>query len=58
LNVLELSKKEKKRFREKARREFPGDEMMQELHYIRLVHHHQTKGFSVREKVRFYGHEE
>jgi len=56
--VLELSKKEKKRFREKARREFPGDEMMQELHYIRLVHHHQTKGFSVREKVRFYGHEE
>ena len=38
-----------------VRLEFRGDEMMQELHYIRLVRHHQTKGFSVREKAKFYG---
>jgi hypothetical protein len=34
-----------------ARAEFPGDEMMQEVHYVRLLHSAQFQGFSRDERL-------
>jgi hypothetical protein len=45
---------EKKQIWEEVRREFPDDAVMQEIHYVRLLHYHQTKGLSAQERVRFF----
>jgi hypothetical protein len=39
---------------EEVRREFPDDAVMQEVHYVRLLHYHQLKGLSASERVRFF----
>jgi len=49
-----LSASVKQRFWEEVRREFPDDEMMQQIHFVRLLHHDQTKDLTARERVRFY----
>ena len=38
-----LTEAEKEQFLEEVRKEFPGDEMMQEIHYSRLLYYFQTK---------------
>ncbi|MCE2435380.1 MAG: hypothetical protein J4F29_21035 [Candidatus Latescibacteria bacterium] len=39
---------------EDVRKEFPNDEMMQEIHFIRQVHYLQTKDLSMEERLRFF----
>ncbi|MCY3765383.1 MAG: hypothetical protein OXH06_08150 [Gemmatimonadetes bacterium] len=53
----EVTPSEKDKIWEEVRKEFPNDEMMQELHFIRQVHYQQTKDMSVDERLRFYGGE-
>ncbi|OGH62546.1 MAG: hypothetical protein A3G34_13230 [Candidatus Lindowbacteria bacterium RIFCSPLOWO2_12_FULL_62_27] len=37
-----------------VRRDFPDDEMMQEIHFVRILHRRQTRRLSQRERIRFY----
>ena len=53
----EVTPSEKDKIWEEVRKEFPNDEMMQELHFIRQVHYQQTKDMSLDERLRFYGGE-
>lgn len=50
-----LTKVEKERLWKEVKEEFPNDEMMQQVHYVRLLHHLQTKGLSPKERIRFFG---
>ena len=52
--MRELTETEKEQLWEEVRKEFPDDEMMQEIHYVRLLHHHQTKGLSPQELIQFF----
>ena len=49
-----LSESEKQKLSEEVRREFPDDEVMQQVHYVRLMHHLQTREMSAEERMRFY----
>ena len=51
---MELTKQEKERFWKEVQEEFPNDVMMQEIHYIRLLHHYQTKNLSLENRIKFY----
>nr|QNO44565.1 hypothetical protein KKOBALHG_00002 [Methanosarcinales archaeon ANME-2c ERB4]QNO45096.1 hypothetical protein HICMJNBA_00002 [Methanosarcinales archaeon ANME-2c ERB4] len=53
--MKKLTEVEKKRFWEEVQSEFPDDEMMQEVHYVRLMHHRLTENLSREERLRFYG---
>lgn len=53
----EVTPSEKDKIWEEVRKEFPNDEMMQELHFIRQVHYQQTMDMSLDERLRFYGGE-
>lgn len=52
--MCELSDDMKKRLWQEVREEFPDDEMMQEVHFVRLLHYHQTKGLSREQRLRFF----
>lgn len=52
--MKKLTEEEKKRFWEEVQEEFPDDEMMQEIHYVRLMHHYLTESLSREERFRFY----
>jgi hypothetical protein len=52
--MRELTADERRRLWEEVREEFPEDEMMQEVHYVRLLHYYQTKGLSREELIRFF----
>jgi hypothetical protein len=52
--MRELTETEKKVIWEEVRKEFPDDVVMWEVHYVRLLHYHQMKGLSARERVRFF----
>jgi len=54
MKLRNVSEAEKKQLREKARKEFPGDEMMQEIHYFQWLRHRQMEGFSQQERIKFY----
>lgn len=54
--MRQLTETEKEQLWEEVRREFPDDEMMQQIHYVRLLHYSQIGGFSVRERIRFFEH--
>jgi hypothetical protein len=53
--MKDLTEAEKQQLADEVRREFPDDEVMQQVHYVRLLHHAQTRGFSPEERVRFFG---
>ena len=53
----EVTPSEREKIWEEVRKEFPNDEMMQELHFVRQVHYQQTKEMSLDERLRFYGGE-
>jgi len=52
--MLRISEAEKKRLWAEVREEFPDDEMMQEIHFVRLMHYLQTKDLSPEEQISFY----
>lgn len=45
----------KRKILEEVRREFPGDEMMQEIHFSRQMHYYETKDLSTEKKIRYFG---
>lgn len=52
--MRELSDSEKQRLLEEVRREFPDDNVMQQVHYVRLVHSLRTNAMTAEDRVRFY----
>jgi len=52
--MLILSEAEKQAIWEEVRKEFPDDDTMQQVHFVRLLHYYQTKGMTPEEKVGFY----
>ena len=54
--MRKLTKAQKSRLWKEVRKEFPDDPMMQEIHFIRLLHHLQTKTLSAKERIQFYAH--
>ena len=49
-----LTKDARDRLWKEVREEFPQDEMMQEVHFVRLVHFLQTKDLAPEERVKFF----
>ena len=49
-----LTETEKAKIWEDVRKEFPNDEMMQQIHFIRQMHYLQTKDLSLDERIRFF----
>ena len=49
-----LTDEVKKQLWEEVREEFPDDEMMQQIHYVRLLHYYQTRNMSSQERVNFF----
>jgi len=52
--MQDLAESEKEKLLEGVRLEFPDDEVMQQIHYVRLIHQLQTRGMSADERIRFY----
>ena len=52
--MRELTDEEKGRLWDEVREEFPDDDTMQQVHYVRLLHHCQTRGLSVAEHIHFF----
>jgi hypothetical protein len=50
----ELTKAQEARIWREVRKEFPGDAMMQEIHFIQYKMHLQMKGMSIEEQVRYF----
>lgn len=53
--MYELSDEEKKKLWDQVCEEFPDDVVMQQVHYVRLLHYEQTRLLPVKEKIRFFG---
>ena len=53
--MTQLTSNDKERLLDEVRREFPGDEMMQQIHYVRLLHYHHIEGLSSEERIQFFG---
>ena len=53
--MRELTDAERERIWGDVQREFPEDEMMQQIHYVRQVHYLQSKGLSLQERIQFFG---
>ncbi|MCD4844529.1 MAG: hypothetical protein K8R25_08590 [Methanosarcinales archaeon] len=52
--MKKLTEEEKNRLWEEVKEDFPDDDMMQEIHYVRLMHHYLTKNLSQEERFQFY----
>lgn len=53
--MKELTEMEKAKIWEDVRKEFPNDEMMQQIHFVRQMHYLQTKDLPLEERIRFFG---
>jgi len=53
-----LSETEKQAIWVEVREEFPDDDTMQQVHYVRLMHYYQTQGMSPAQKIAFYNRQE
>ena len=49
-----LSEQERESLRADVRKEFPNDPMMQDVHFVRLLHAAQLAHFSREERREFY----
>lgn len=52
--MYKLSDDEKKRLWDQVCEEFPDDQTMQEVHYVRLLHYEQTRHLSPKERLAFF----
>ena len=52
--MRKVTQAEQEKIWEDVRKEFPNDDMMQEIHFIRQVHYLQTKDSSMKERLRFF----
>ena len=52
-NPRELSEAERESLWTEVRAEFPGDEMMQEVHFVRAVRAAQLRDFTLEDRVEF-----
>jgi len=50
--MQDLAESEKEKLLAEVRLEFPDDEVMQQIHYVRLIHQLQTRGMSADERIR------
>lgn len=51
--MREITQEDEDRFWRRVREEFPDDEMMQEIHFIRLKLQAEMEGMSPSERVRY-----
>jgi len=51
--MAEVSEELRKQILKEAKEEFPDDEMMQEINYVRLLHYYQTLDLSPEEYIKF-----
>lgn len=49
-----ITEEQKKQLWEEVKEDFPDDGMMQDIHYVRLLHYHLTKNLSHEEEIEFY----
>jgi len=52
--MRKVSEFEKQAIWKEVRQEFPDDETMQQVHYVRLLHYYHTKEMTPEEKLAFY----
>ena len=52
--MASVSDTDRRRIREETAEEFSGDPLMQEIHFIRQLHHFQTRDMTPAERVSFY----
>ena len=52
--MREISPKERQTIQEELAKEFPGDQMMQELHLVRRIHQLETEGMDLADRIQFY----
>ncbi len=48
-----LTELERQKLQADALREFPDDDMMREVHFVRLLHQAQMEGLTSRERVEY-----
>jgi hypothetical protein len=53
-NLPDLTAAQEKRLWREARQEFPGDEMMAEIHFVRRKLQLQMKDLSPQERIKYY----
>ena len=53
--MKDLTEAEKTKIWADVREEFPNDQMMQEVHFVRQMHYLQTEEMSLDERIRFLG---
>ena len=49
----EMTQAEKTNLWEQVRDEFPDDEVMQQVHFVRLMHHLQMEDLTVQERIEW-----
>jgi hypothetical protein len=52
---MAITEELKKKILEEVHSEFPGDEMMQEIHFARQVHYYETKDLSTEDRISYFG---
>ena len=52
--MREISPQERQAIQEELANEFPGDQMMQELHLVRRVHQLETEGMDQADRIQYY----
>ncbi|MBI3989625.1 MAG: hypothetical protein HY347_08405 [candidate division NC10 bacterium] len=52
--MRDITEPEKRAIWEEVKKEFPDDELMQEIHYVRWIHQLQTKDLPLAERIAFY----